>query len=402
MQCGCGQRHWGRFGAAGLLLADGLDTDELDANELDTDELDADELDAGELDADRPAGAGDADEGVAQGVAGSQMAGSEVGAGTVAAGGVTGSQVQAGGSVVLQHRAPWSHHGDTWGIPGGARNSEETAVQAAVREAGEEAGVHGPVRPHATHELAHPDWSYTTVLARAPARLAVRATDAESVEVRWHPIERVTELPLLGAFEAAWPLLRQMLATRAVLVVDAANVVGSRPDGWWRDRAGATSRLTRRLSVLAQQGVPAGLLDLPGHTWWPAVVVVTEGRARAAADAPGVEVIRAEADGDDTIVHVVREAGATGSDHHSATAGATGDEGGHDVSDDVGDEGACSSETATDSGAGPSNTGSAPRTVRTQVSVVTADRELRRRVVSAGARVVGPGSLWRVLDALPH
>ena len=36
----------------------------------------------------------------------------------------------------------------------------------------------------------------------------------------------------------------------SVLVVDVANVVGSRPDGWWRDRAGATSRLLARLATL--------------------------------------------------------------------------------------------------------------------------------------------------------
>ena len=31
------------------------------------------------------------------------------------------------------------------------------------------------------------------------------------------------------------------------LVVDGANVVGSRPDGWWTDRAGAARRLHERL-----------------------------------------------------------------------------------------------------------------------------------------------------------
>jgi len=48
-----------------------------------------------------------------------------------------------GGSpaVLLQHRAPWSHQGGTWGLPGGARDSHETVEQAAVREANEEAGL---------------------------------------------------------------------------------------------------------------------------------------------------------------------------------------------------------------------------------------------------------------------
>ena len=45
-----------------------------------------------------------------------------------------------GGSpaVLLQHRAPWSHQGGTWGLPGGARDSHESPEQAAVREAQEE------------------------------------------------------------------------------------------------------------------------------------------------------------------------------------------------------------------------------------------------------------------------
>ncbi len=34
-----------------------------------------------------------------------------------------------------------------------------------------------------------------------------------------------------------------------ILVVDAANVVGSRPDGWWKDRAGAARRLHEGLLV---------------------------------------------------------------------------------------------------------------------------------------------------------
>ena len=46
-------------------------------------------------------------------------------------------------AVLLQHRAPWSHQGGTWGLPGGARDSHETAEQAAVREAHEEAGLPG-------------------------------------------------------------------------------------------------------------------------------------------------------------------------------------------------------------------------------------------------------------------
>jgi hypothetical protein len=86
-----------------------------------------------------------------------------------------------------------------------------------------------------------------------------------------------------------------------LLVVDAANVVGSVPDGWWRDRAGSASRLLRRIGGLAAAGVPALALDLPEHTWYPEWVAVVEGQARGAADAEGVEVVRAAASGDDAI-----------------------------------------------------------------------------------------------------
>jgi hypothetical protein len=81
-----------------------------------------------------------------------------------------------------------------------------------------------------------------------------------------------------------------------VLVIDAANVIGSRPTGWWRDRPGAARRFTERVRAT----VNAGLLD-------PPVNVVLEGRARAGVDeavVDGVEVVHASGDGDDTIVAI--------------------------------------------------------------------------------------------------
>lgn len=78
------------------------------------------------------------------------------------------------------------------------------------------------------------------------------------------------------------------------LVVDGANVVGSRPDGWWRDRAGAAARLAEQL-VVALEG---GALDTD------VVHLVLEGAARGAAvpDHEHLQVVRAPADGDSAIV----------------------------------------------------------------------------------------------------
>ena len=81
-----------------------------------------------------------------------------------------------------------------------------------------------------------------------------------------------------------------------MLVIDAANVIGSRPTGWWRDRPGAARRFTAQVRAT----VAAGRLD-------PPVTVVLEGQAREGADeavADGVEVVHAAGEGDDTIVSV--------------------------------------------------------------------------------------------------
>jgi len=37
------------------------------------------------------------------------------------------------------------------------------------------------------------------------------------------------------------------------LIVDGMNVLGSRPDGWWRDRPAAMERLARRLDAFAKR-----------------------------------------------------------------------------------------------------------------------------------------------------
>ncbi|MBD5787073.1 NUDIX hydrolase [Cellulosimicrobium terreum] len=116
--------------------------------------------------------------------------------------------------VVLQHRAPWSDQGGTWGVPGGAVGPDETPVEGALREAHEEAGI-DPATVHVLAErvLDHGPWRYTTVVAdlAAGADLEPRATDAESVEVRWVGLDEVAGLDLLPAFAEAWPELRALL-----------------------------------------------------------------------------------------------------------------------------------------------------------------------------------------------
>jgi hypothetical protein len=86
---------------------------------------------------------------------------------------------------------------------------------------------------------------------------------------------------------------------RPLLIVDAANVVGSRPDGWWRDRAGATARLRDALAPVAERGVPPELAG-PAE-----VVLVVEGAARGVPAVPGVRVVPAPGSGDDAIVELV-------------------------------------------------------------------------------------------------
>jgi hypothetical protein len=164
------------------------------------------------------------------------------------------------------------------------------------------------------------------------------------------------------------------------MIVDGANVMGSRADGWWRDRAGAMARLHGELAALAARGIqgpvpgdPAAAGDAadgaakpgsvgapePGSAagpgageddadgrWYPQIVLVVEGRTRKVlslvSPAPGVQVVAARGEGDDEIADLA---------------------------------------------------GRLPG----QRVVVTADRELRRRVTAAGAAVTGPGWLLRQL-----
>ncbi|MCM3696351.1 NUDIX domain-containing protein [Microbacterium oleivorans] len=205
--------------------------------------------------------------------------------------------------ILLQHRVSWSHFGGTWGIPGGARHEGESATDAAIRESQEEAGVPGDaLRPLFTSVLDRDVWTYTTLVATVERPFEPVIADPESYALEWVPVDRVDGMPLHPGFAGSWPALREALSTRVTVIVDAANVVGSTPDGWWKDRAGATERLLSGLSDLSRGGVPAEALGLGGDRWFPRVVAVLEGAARAASDAGEIEVVRAAGEGDDQIV----------------------------------------------------------------------------------------------------
>jgi 8-oxo-dGTP diphosphatase len=139
-----GQRHWGRFGAAGLLLVDRR----------------------------------------APGVP----------------------------VVLLQHRATWTADGGTWGIPGGARDSHEDAVAAALREALEETGVPSAA-VHVSGEPLVDDrggWSYTTVLGELVSDVTL-VLESESEALAWVAVDEVERRALHPGFAGTWPVLRARL-----------------------------------------------------------------------------------------------------------------------------------------------------------------------------------------------
>ena len=133
--------------------------------------------------------------------------------------------------------------------------------------------------------------------------------------------------------------LRAPEARRRV-IVDGNNVIGSRPDGWWRDRAGAQRRLVVALQNLA---------DRSGDQ----VAVVLDGRP--AADLP---------------------AGV-----HAGVLVAYAARGGRNAADDrIVEEVERDRDPAS-------------------LTVVTSDRELARRVGALGASVESAGSLIRRLES---
>ncbi|MDA8370146.1 MAG: NUDIX hydrolase [Nocardiopsaceae bacterium] len=206
------------------------------------------------------------------------------------------------GHVLLQHRAWWSHMGDTWGMPGGALNSGESAVQAALREFGEEvAGELGEIMLSGVHRQDHSVWRYDTVLARAAEKRVFSPGNNESSAIRWVPLDEVTGLRLLPAFGRIWPQIREALAQRLVLVVDVPTVLGHRFGGEETNSgttAEAATRLRDDLATLAATGIdgtelPDGLSLAPLHRWFPHVRLLVEKGVPAPLPVPGIDVVQA-------------------------------------------------------------------------------------------------------------
>ena len=95
-----------------------------------------------------------------------------------------------------------------------------------------------------------------------------------------------------------------------VLLVDIANVMGSRPDGWWRDRAAAATRLLTLLEPL--RGAEVALSAELGAVRITEVRAVVEGAARSVEGPETVSVLRADRDGDSEIVEEASRLTAAG------------------------------------------------------------------------------------------
>ena len=128
--------------------------------------------------------------------------------------GAAGLLIIRDGAIFLQHRAPWVHNGDTWGIPGGAKDSHESVNEAALREAHEETGINPEhLSPLALFSDDHGDWRYDTVLAAASDLISADSPNDESQEMRWVPVDKVTLLTLHPSFAKTWSDLKVMLET---------------------------------------------------------------------------------------------------------------------------------------------------------------------------------------------
>jgi len=126
--------------------------------------------------------------------------------------GAAGILILRDSEILLQHRAPRVHNGDTWGIPGGARDSHESTIEGAFREAVEETGINtNLLTPLHTFTDDHGSWKYETVIARATADLVAHEVNDESHEVRWVHIDQVSQMTLHPSFAKSWPELQELL-----------------------------------------------------------------------------------------------------------------------------------------------------------------------------------------------
>ncbi|MCL1898372.1 MAG: NUDIX domain-containing protein, partial [Micrococcales bacterium] len=277
--------------------------------------------------------------------------------------GAAGLLVHRDGEVLLQLRAARTHQAGTWGLPGGARQNGESPTQAAIRESAEEIGLESQMIHLQWWGISdHQSWSYTTVVAEASPELHVRPSNWETAELRWVPVDQVAnQEDLHPGFRRAWPQYKPWIGQQATLIVDAANVVGHRPDGWWKDRPAAATKLRDQLVTLASRGIAdvslRGQAKSPASPnqndstpflagWWPQIEMVVEGQANALTPVQGVKVVKAPGEGD-------AEIAARAQLHLTA-------------------------------GLGP-------------VVVATADRALAARIDQLGASVMPPGMLLRAL-----
>jgi 8-oxo-dGTP pyrophosphatase MutT (NUDIX family) len=121
-----------------------------------------------------------------------------------------------GCEVLLQHRARWSHHGGTWGTPGGALHHGESADVGALREVLEELGLNpDDVVLGAQSVDDHGGWSYTTVLAQParPIEAADLRLDGESDGAAWLPLAGLDEVDLHPGLAASLDRLRPLVET---------------------------------------------------------------------------------------------------------------------------------------------------------------------------------------------
>ncbi|CAB4669379.1 MAG: NUDIX domain-containing protein [Actinobacteria bacterium] len=115
-------------------------------------------------------------------------------------------------TLLLQHRSEWVHNGGTWGVPGGARDSHESPVDAAIREAVEETGIEPHLLTvHLTHTVDHGIWRYDTIIAAAHPELVPHHMNEEGQELRWISWEEIDAMKLHPSFAASWPAVKLLL-----------------------------------------------------------------------------------------------------------------------------------------------------------------------------------------------